>query len=240
MGGISLGIAFSTLLLVLYIGGFMGEIGVFVAAMFLPFAVVIALALGLPIFSFFAKRGWLDWWHAALAGALTMAVLFVIVTLSQRSNAPLPLSDVIPLLAIGAFMGVVSWLIGAYSKRREKFVSSGFPVLIPLAILLPWGAFKLGEYTSTQSEKRRYIHGCIEAFQRSPNPTNQSQFFVKVRTGSGGSFSVPLASGSKYANPDLVGNCARIAKVRNSDRRGFRYRLDRPKVAPKYCPQSCR
>lgn len=78
------------------------------------FTVSGAVVVGVPLFMWFKKRGWLKWWHSLLGGA----VAGVVVSLPFIASGWLGFLYFAAIFSgIGALHALVFWLIAVYRNR---------------------------------------------------------------------------------------------------------------------------
>jgi hypothetical protein len=108
-----------------------------------PFLEGVALILAFPLFWAFQIKGWLNWWHAFLAGACCGAAFAAFDTLMDiLPFSMIKLDDFITwnnvwYTAFGALIGFVFWWLGIFRNAAFPYVSREWPlaavIVLPLA-----------------------------------------------------------------------------------------------------------
>ena len=108
------------------------------ALLVLPFAWVLTGVLATPLFFFFRRRGWLHWWHAALAG-LACGLLFVVLFDSAERLDSFGVEDGLLFGGVGLLIAIIFWWLGLFRNAAFPGVPASIPysmiVLIPLVAL---------------------------------------------------------------------------------------------------------
>ncbi len=110
------------------------------AVLVYPFMLLVTLCAALPLFLLFRRKGWLEWWHALLAGAIC-GVLFVAFD-TALSYAPdvdrVVNANNVTYVSLGAVIGFVFWWMAIYRNPAFPFVGRAFPMsvlaVLPLAV----------------------------------------------------------------------------------------------------------
>jgi hypothetical protein len=127
-----------------------------------PFAAIMALVAGGPLFFLFLKFGWLKWWQVAFAG-LFCGFLFVVILDSSERLDMFGIKDALFFGGVGILISLVFWWLGLFRNNDYPVVSSSFPysmlVLIPL--------FALGVLTS-RSLDTNFSEGRVIAVKGDP------------------------------------------------------------------------
>jgi len=99
-----------------------------------PFALLITGAVAAPLFFFlFRKRGWLKWWHVAVAG-LFCGLLFVPLFDSSARLDMFGIKDSLVFGGVGILIALVFWWLGLFPSVPTS-VPYSMMVLIPLVAL---------------------------------------------------------------------------------------------------------
>ena len=107
-----------------------------------PFMLFVTLCVALPLFVLFRKHGWLQWWHALLAGAIGGA--FFVALDTALSGAPdidlLVNANNVYYVSIGMAIGLLFWWLGIFRNRSFPTVARTFPAsfvaVLPFAVLI--------------------------------------------------------------------------------------------------------
>lgn len=92
----------------------------------MPFIYLVVLGAGIPLFTFFASRHWLSWWHATsaglVAGALPALVWFLASDPAEiekaGSNPYALLPPTLAFPAYGASVGMLFWCIAILGNSK--------------------------------------------------------------------------------------------------------------------------
>ena len=178
----------------------------FIAPVVLFFMWVVTTVLAVPLFFLFRRVGWLQWWHACLAGA-SCGLMFTAVYSLSLSAEYLEWSGTSMALGFagtGALTGLVFWWLGLFRNRAFPEVGRHFPlamlVLAPLSLVgyMAFGAL----------EQRAHAGRLLEVAESPPGAANTGR--AKVRLKEGKVVETDLsAEHLAYAKP-RVGRCFHV------------------------------
>ncbi len=85
----------------------------------------LTLALGLPIYLFFRRMGWLTLWQSVLAGACLGLIAGLILHLFLNPGASVQLINIVAFPGIGALVAGIFWLSAIKGTRGKPSISKG-------------------------------------------------------------------------------------------------------------------
>jgi hypothetical protein len=186
----------------------------------LPIVLPITGGLAVPLFFFLRKRGWLRWWHAALAGLACSSVfsmLFALASSSGWADAYGLQSAIYPFGGLGVATALLFWWVGIFRNRAFPSVPTDIPysmvLLVPLAAL---AYFVQGSFHPT------FFNGRIISV-RGDAPVRQTT----VRLSSGTIVEVPFI-GDMRPTSGLVNKCWHLSRHWSTVRFHEVYSLESP------------
>lgn len=118
--------------------GWGGPVG---AVLILPFVLLVAVFVGIPLLVTFIRAGWLRWWQALIAGVLcgaTYPLLDYITTYGANLDRLLSANN-LSFVGVGALVGVAVWCAGVYRNPVFPSVPTALPrsmvLLVPIVAL---------------------------------------------------------------------------------------------------------
>ena len=175
------------------------------------------IVIGIPLMWFAKCRGWLSWWHAAIAGALTATpwILFYLSMNPGHTELSGLYSSVL-LFGVGIAAGVLVWIAGVF--RNPAFGKYPDPLPLTLLWLIPFFGFG---HLYREALKPVPIYGCITGYSLVERPTSWHHADVEVVSEEGVRFVGKVTVGA--ADAGIVGSCAHAYKIRSFSLLSTRY-----------------
>lgn len=185
--------------------------------LFFFFTLSAGIVIGIPAMLIAKRRGWVSWWHAATAGALTATpwvLIYLFINPGHTELAGLPNS--MRFLGLGVVAGVLVWVMGIY--RNPAF--GRLPNSLPRSLmwLIPFLGFG---YIYTDALEPVQIYGCVTGYSPVERPTSWHHADVEVVSEEGMRFVGKVTVGA--ADPGIVGSCAYGYKIRSFTLLSTRY-----------------
>lgn len=175
---------------------------------------VLALSAGLAIapsaLLVARHKGWLRWWHAAIAGALAAMPWTLIYMLLDSYRARIfGQFETIAYGGMGAAAGIIVWLLGVFRNRALGETSSGLP--LSLVLLIP---VSVVGYVYWEALRPVQVYGCITSYTPVEQPTSLDHYAdVDVLTLEGERFRGSVRE--SRADPTILARCASGFKARS-------------------------
>ncbi len=111
----------------------------------------VVLCVGLPLVLLCRRRGWLQWWHAAIAGVVGASVCLPF--------RPEP-SAIVYCFVMGQVLALTTWWIGLFRNPAFPSVRSRPPwemfLLLPILVLGPLNYFDHAHDTRVRASSEAY------------------------------------------------------------------------------------
>ena len=176
----------------------------------------ICVVLAMPLLLLFKHLGWLQWWHAVLAGAVcSLPGLYLEIGDNPVRAMIYGPTVVIGFLSIGAAAGFIFWLAGL--RGNAKFPGAGGRIPKTTLLLIPLAIVALTLYTALDTTSLQGRPVSIDTTSKGP----VSYGTAKVRLTDGREISALILDHHRV--PDLPKVCVLMTTRRSISLVGSEY-----------------